>query len=210
MGNLDSAGLSLWRRRARMPSEQAVDDRQSGIRETARSRGSGGQRRPAGSARPARTARRIGEYRPDGGGDQHHPGDSADPEEHEVRDGPPRVLDQSEDEQRNRRRAGEAMDEANEQGVGGPGRSRDRRAAGLATLPASVVDARAAPIRAKVAMDISPWLVQVRMEAPPPPKGRNPADLLEEPCQVPHAEHDQHKGDGHFHRRGRAAAGSRL
>ena len=66
---------------------------------------------------PRGPRRRIGDERPDGGGDQHHPGDSADPKEHEVRDGPPRALNQSENEQRNRRGAGKAMDEANDQGT---------------------------------------------------------------------------------------------
>ena len=44
--------------------------------------------------------------------------------------------------------------------------------------------------------------VQVRVESNRTAEvdGSQSTDLLEEPCQVPHAEHNQHEGDGHFHR----------
>src|SRR5206468_2001513 len=52
----------------------------------------------------------------EGGGDrdrdQHHPRDRADSEEQEVRHGPPGIPDRREDEQRDRSRPGEAVDDA--------------------------------------------------------------------------------------------------
>jgi hypothetical protein len=98
-----------------MPSDQAVDDPNLVDEKEPKSEAQEARGDSQVKLDPRRAPRYIGEHRPDGGSDQHHPGNSADPEKHEVGDGPPGILDQSKNEQCYCRRAGQAMDEPDEQ-----------------------------------------------------------------------------------------------
>ena len=55
----------------------------------------------------------------------------------------------------------------------------------------------------QVAVHVLAVSVQMRVEAicSAPTQRSHPADLLDDPCQVPHAENNQHQGNGHFHRK---------
>ncbi len=130
------------------------------------------------------------------GGNQHHPHDRPTSEEQEVRDGPPWVLDRREHEQRDRRRSGEAMNDANDQrpdDLVQPETTQPPVEPGLWRLIVGMsVISRPVPVR--VAMRVVAMAVHVRVESDSvhPARPEDALDPLNEAREVPHTEHDKH------------------
>src|SRR5262252_2713731 len=177
-----------------MPADQAVDERdlvreKQPEAETEEARGE-----PQIALDSRRAPGGVGERRTDCRRNQHHPGNRAEAEEHEIRHGPPRVLDQCENQQRHRRGAREAMNETNSQ------RSEDLVDPETTELPVqprhrSLVVAVPMLLRSgagRVVMDVIAMAVQMRAEGAGTASDGRPktADLLKDAREVPHPQYN--------------------
>ena len=127
--------------------------------------------RPAASPRYrlmiANRARGVGERQRDHGRDQHHPHHGAEAEEEEIGDRPEGITDRGENQERDRGRAGEPVDEADDKGPQRPDIARcrpapDRAARAVSWLP-RVHGSRLVPVGVRV--DVVAVGVRVRVGA---------------------------------------------